>query len=176
MPAVGTSRAAVSASGFSTKRATACTPGRARQLRAGLDIAIAGFRRRSAACRRSRSCLPAPPPPPRRSAASKASVSAIEASAAIIHSTASGLSSATSTAAAAMAGALLRPTGSSMIRASGRRLHELFGDQEPVLFVADHDRRGEAGPAATQHGFLDQGAVRQQRPELLREALPRDRP
>ena len=44
-------------------------------------------------------------------------MSAIEASAAIIHSTASGFSSATSTAAAAIAGALLRPTGSSMMRA-----------------------------------------------------------
>ena len=52
-----------------------------------------------------------------RNASSSAFVSAIEASAAIIHSTASGSSSDTSMAAAAMAGALLRPTGSSMMRA-----------------------------------------------------------
>ena len=51
------------------------------------------------------------------SAVCSAGRSAIEESAAIIHSTASGLSSATSNAAAAMAGALLRPTGSSTMRA-----------------------------------------------------------
>ena len=51
------------------------------------------------------------------SAVCRAALSAIEASAAIIHSTASGSSSATSRAAAAIAGALLRPTGSSTIRA-----------------------------------------------------------
>ena len=46
-----------------------------------------------------------------------AGVSAIAASAAIIHSTVSGSSSAVSRAAAAIAGALLRPTGSNTIRA-----------------------------------------------------------
>ena len=56
-----------------------------------------------------------------RTARSSASVIAswreIDASAAIIHSTASGLSCATSSAAAAIAGAELRPIGSSMMRA-----------------------------------------------------------
>ena len=53
---------------------------------------------------------------------------------------------------------------------------QLLGDQEPMLVVADHDRRGEAGAAGAQRGLLHQGALGGERPELLGEALARDGP
>ena len=81
--------------------------------------------------------------------------SAITWSAASSHSTASGSVSATRIAAAAIAGALLRPTGSSRMRGPGDAGGaELLGDQEAVLLVADDDRRGEALAAGAQRGFL----------------------
>ena len=53
---------------------------------------------------------------------------------------------------------------------------ELLGDQEAVLLVAHDDRRGEAVAAGAERGFLEQGVLGDQRPELLGEALARDRP
>ena len=53
---------------------------------------------------------------------------------------------------------------------------ELLGDQETVLLVAHDDRRGEAVAAGAERGFLEQGVLGDQRPELLGEALARDRP
>ena len=53
---------------------------------------------------------------------------------------------------------------------------ELFGDQEPVLLVAHDYRRGEAVAMCPQRRLLQQGAVGHEWPELLGEALARDRP
>ncbi len=53
---------------------------------------------------------------------------------------------------------------------------ELFGDQEPVLLVADHDRRGEALATGAERGLLEHRVVGDQRPELLGKALAGDRP
>ena len=76
-----------------------------------------------------------------------------------------------------MAGALLRPTGSSTMRASSiAGGAELFGDQEPVFVVADHDRRRESGADRPQRRFLHQRPVGHQRPELFWKTLPRHRP
>jgi hypothetical protein len=57
------------------------------------------------------------------------------------------------------------------------RLAQLLGHQESVRLVADDDRRREARPDRARRGLLEHGArVADQRPELLRIPLPRQRP
>jgi len=55
---------------------------------------------------------------------------------------------------------------------------ELLGDQEAVLLVAhDNGGREAGGVDGTKSGLLQEGTVRRdERPELLREGLARDRP
>ena len=77
------------------------------------------FPARWGACRRSRTARPRAATAATANARCSAAVSAIAWSAASIHSRRPGRPRPTSTAAAAMAGALLRPTGSSTRRASG---------------------------------------------------------
>ncbi len=105
------------------------------------------------------------------------SVSAITWSAASSHSTASGSSSATRTAAAAMAGALLRPTGSSRMRGeampAARSCSAIRNRCSWLQTMTGGAKRVAAG---AERGFLEQGVVGDQRPELLGEALARDRP
>ena len=61
-------------------------------------------------------------------------------------------------------------------RAGNPGLPQLLGDQEPMLLIAHHDRRRESWAARPQDRVLHQRFVRQQRPELLREAFPRHGP
>ena len=53
---------------------------------------------------------------------------------------------------------------------------QLLGDQEAMLLVADNNWRRETRVGGAQSGFLHHRPVRHQRPELLGEAFPRDRP
>ena len=141
------------------------------------DVAVAGLRRGRAhaegddtagarrLARRWRGC------------ACSAAVSAITWSAASSHSTASGSSSATSTRGGGDGG---RAVAADRLQQDARRGDaggaQLLGDQEAVLLVAHDDRRGEAVAAGAQRGLLQQRVVGDQRPELLGEALARDRP
>ncbi len=135
------------------------------------------FRARSASCRTSRHDPHARPPRRHPNAAYSAGRSAIEASAAIIHSTASGSSSATSTAAAAMAGALLRPTGSSTIRASSMpTARSCSAIRNRCSWLQTTTGGANFGTGRAGRGLLHHGAVGHQRPELLRETLARHRP
>ena len=53
---------------------------------------------------------------------------------------------------------------------------QLLGDDEAVVVVGDHDRGGEPAADRPTGGFLQQGLLGEERPELLRIAFPRDRP
>jgi hypothetical protein len=53
---------------------------------------------------------------------------------------------------------------------------QLFGDDEAVVVVGDHDRGGESAADRPTGGFLQQGLLGEERPELLRISFPRDRP
>ncbi len=84
----------------------------------------------------------------------------------------------TACAASAMAGAVLRPTGSNKM-AGGRHAHlaQLLGDQEAVRFVAhDHGRGGVRKAREARRGVLDHGALAGERQELLGQQLARQRP
>ena len=86
-------------------------------------------------------------------------------------------SSATSRAAAAIAGALLRPTGSSTMRASGMpAARSCSAIRKRCSWLQTTIGGAKAGAGGAQGGLLDQRAVGDQRPELLGEALARHRP
>ena len=59
---------------------------------------------------------------------------------------------------------------------SDRQLAQLLGDQEAMLFVADHQGRGCLQPVGAGQGFLQHRQLAGQRQELLRVGLPGDRP
>ena len=53
---------------------------------------------------------------------------------------------------------------------------QLLGDDEAVVVVDDHDRGGEPAADRPTGGFLQQGLLREERPELFRIGFSRDRP
>ncbi len=112
------------------------------------------------------------------SVACSASRRSIAESAAIIQITACGSVCATSRAAAATAGAELRPTGSSTMRASAMPAsRNCSATRKRCSWLQTTTGGGEAGAAAAQRGLHDHRAVVvQQAPELLGEALARHRP
>ncbi len=80
-------------------------------------------------------------------------------------------------AARAMAGAVLRPTGSSRMACAGQSIDaQLLGDQEAMRLVAHDNGRGCIEPGHTQCRGLQHGFLAYQRQQLLGVQLARQRP
>ena len=113
----------------------------------------------------------------RSSAACRAGRSVIAASAAISQSTASGrLGMQQQGGGGDGGGAVAADRLQQDAGAVEPGLAQLLGDQEAVRLVADHQRGAEGRAAGPAGGLLQHGLGGDQRPELLRVALPRQRP